>query len=246
MIHPPKKSHGLIILITGPAGAGKTALCRRLAAAHPEIERIVTCTTRAPRDGEQDGVDYFFLSDAEFDRAVANDELIEWTQVHGARYGARKASLYPKVARNGDVMITVDLRGARIYRTAFEGDPSMRSRLVRVFLTPPDVETIHEQLRARGDNATDPGELRLKAMRHELEQWTQQDYCIVTGSPDEDLARLESIWRAEKCRVARLRHVATLAAAWMRSESTIPFEPLTPAARAILQEVATIPSAQSA
>lgn len=246
MIDPPKGIQGLLMLITGPAGAGKTALCRRLAAAHPQIERLVSCTTRAPRAGEQEGVDYCFLTDAQFDRAVANEEFLEWTEVHGSRYGTRKNSLCPKVARNVDVIINVDLRGARVYRQAFEGDAGMRSRLVRVFLTPPDVETIHARLRSRGDHATDPGELRVKAMRHELEQWTQQDYCIVTSSPEEDLARLESIWRAEQCRVARLRHVATLAAAWMRSESTIPFGPPPLRARAMLEEIAGLPAAQSA
>ena len=246
MTRPPKEVPGLLLLITGPAGAGKTALCHRLAAAHPEIERIVTCTTRAPRPGEHEGVDYHFLSDTEFDRALANDEFLEWTQEHGARYGTRKNSLCPKVARDSDVIINVDLRGARVYRQAFESDAGMRSRLVRVFLTPPDVETIHQQLHARGDNRTDPGELGLKAMRRELEQWTQQDYCVVTGTPAEDLERLESIWRAEKCRVARLRHVATLAAAWMRAESTIPFEPPPAPDRALLAEIAGIPSARSA
>ncbi len=234
------------MLITGPAGAGKTALCRRLAAAHPEIERIVSCTTRAPRPGERDGIDYWFLSDAQFDRARANDEFLEWTEGHGARYGTKKNTLCPKIARNNDVMINVDLRGARVYRQAFEGDAGMRSRLVRVFLTPPDVETIHERLRARGDDATDPGELRVKAMRRELEQWTQQDYCVVIGSAEEDLSRLESIWRAEKCRVARLRHVATLAAAWMRAESTVPFEPPPAPDRAMLEEIAGLRAAQSA
>jgi len=233
MTQPPKEIQGLLMLITGPAGAAKTALCRRLAAAHPEIERVVTCTTRAPRPGERDGIDYNFLSDVEFDKATLNDEFLEWTLVHGARFGTKKNSLCPKVARNVDLMINVDLRGARVYRQAFEGDASVRSRVVRLFITPPDAETIQQQLQDRGDVLTDPLDQRVKTSRHEMEQWTQQDYCIVTGAADDDLARIESIWRAEKCRVARLRHVATLAAAWMRAESTIPFAPLPPPERAV-------------
>jgi guanylate kinase len=224
MVYPPKEIQGLLILVTGPTGSSKTALCRRFAAAHPEIERVVTCTTRAPRAGEQDGVDYFFLSDAQFDEALAKDEFLEWTQVHGARYGTKKNTLCPKLARNVDLVINVDVRGARIYRQAFEGDAGMRCRLLRVFVTPPDIEALQEHLLARGENTTEVIAQRLKTFRQEMEQWTQQDYCIVTGTNEEDLARLEGIWRAERCRVIRLRHVATLASVWMRGESTIPFE----------------------
>jgi guanylate kinase len=229
MIHPPKEVHGLLFLITGPAGTGKTALCRRLVAAHPEIERVVTCTTRAPRLGEQHGVDYCFLSDGQFDEALANDEFLEWTQVHGARYGTKKNTLCPKLARHVDLTINVDVRGARVYRQAFEGDASMRSRLVRVFVTPPDVETIHAHLLAREETGAEHIEQRMQTSLQEMEQWTQQDYCIVTGANDEDFARLESIWRAEKCRVPRLRQAATMMTAWMRAESHMPFDPASPA-----------------
>ncbi len=225
-VRPPKEIHGLLILVTGPAGSSKTALCRRLVAAHPEIERVVTCTTRAPRAGERDGVDYFFLSDAQFDEALANDEFLEWTQADGARYGTKKNTLCPKLARNVDLLINVDVRGARIYRQAFEGDASLRCRLLRIFVTPPDIDTIQNHLLARGENTAEVIAQRLKTSRQEIEQWTQQDYCIVTDTDEEDLARLEGIWRAERCRVIRLRHVATLATAWMRGESTIPFEPM--------------------
>jgi guanylate kinase len=190
---------------------------------HPEVERILTCTTRAARPGEQHGVDYCFLSDVLFDQAVANDEFFEWTEAGNARFGTRKDALNPKLACQVDLVITVDVRGARVYRQALEGNAAMRSRLVRVFVIPPDVRTIQERLAARGEDTTEHLAQRLQISLHEMEQWTQHDYCIVTSTPDEDFARLEAIWRAEKCRVARLRQAAVMQAAWMRADSQIPF-----------------------
>jgi guanylate kinase len=223
MVHPPREVHGLLVLISGPPGTGKAGLCRRLVAAHPDIERILTCTTRAPRPGEQHGVDYCFLSAVEFDQAVAHDEFFEWTEAGGARFGTRKDALNPKFACEVDMVISVDVRGARAYRQALEGNAAMRSRLVQVFVMPPGAGTIQEPQAVRGEDPSESPAPRPQASHHEMEQWTQHDYCIVTGSPDEDFARLEAIWRAEKCRVARLRQAAIMQAAWMRAESQAPF-----------------------
>jgi guanylate kinase len=224
MIYPPKEVRGLLLLVSGPTGTGKTALCRRLEAAHQEVERVITCTTRSPRPGEQQGVDFCFLNDLQFDEALANDEFLEWSQVHFARFGTKKNAIYPKLGLNVDVVVNVDVKGARAYRQAFANDAAMRSRLVRVFVTPPDEGTFQENLLESGDDATGPIEHRMKTAFYEMAQWTQQDYCIVTGTPDEDFARIEAIWRAEKCRVARLCQAATMRDAWMRAESQIPFE----------------------
>jgi guanylate kinase len=224
MIHPPKEARGLLLLVSGPPGTGKTALCRRLEAAHQDVERVITCTTRAPRPGEQHGVDYCFLSDIQFDEAVANDEFIEWSKAHVQRFGTSRNAICPKLDCQVDVVINVDMQGARFYRQAFAGDAAMRSRLVRVFITPPDERTIEEHLLANGDDAAELTEHRMKTALHEMAQWTQQDYCIVTGTPDEDFARIEAIWRAEKCRVARLCQAATMMDVWMRAESQIPFD----------------------
>ncbi len=223
MIHPPKEVHGLLVLISGPVGTGKASLCRRLVATHPEVERVLTCTTRVPRPGEEHGVDYSFLSDVQFDLAVANDEFLEWTQVGGTRFGTKKNALNPKIAGQVDMVINVDVRGARFHRQAIEGNASMRSRLVRVFVMPPDISVIQQYLQARGHDTAEDLAHRLKISLLEMEQWTQHDYCIVTSTPDEDFARLEAIWRAEKCRVARLRQEAIMQVAWMRAESQMPF-----------------------
>jgi guanylate kinase len=225
MTPPPKEVHGLLILIAGPTGTGKTTLCRRLVAEHPEVQRIVTCTTRARREGEQPGVDYHFLSDAEFDAALADDEFLEWARVHTSRYGTKRSAVFNKLAHHIDLVINVDVQGARAFRQTFVGDSAMRGRLVSVFIMPPDMKTIQDRLLVRGQDTPAQIERRMKTALYEVEQWTQQDYCIVTGTKDEDYARLEGIWRAEKCRVVRLRQAAVLQEAWMRAETQRPFNP---------------------
>ncbi len=217
MTPPPKEAKGLLLLIAGPTGTGKTTLCKRLVTTHPEIERVITCTTRAPREGEKHGVDYCFLSDAEFDAALANDELLEWAQVHSARYGTRKGTVFNRLARNLDLVVNVDVQGAHAYRVAFDSHTTMRGRLVTIFIMPPDMETIYDRLLTRGQESREQIERRMRTALYEVEQWSKSDYCIVTGTKDEDYARIESIWRAEKCRVSRLRQAIASA------DSRLPF-----------------------
>jgi guanylate kinase len=217
MISPPKNVHGLLLLIAGPTGTGKTTLCQRLVATHKEIERVVTCTTRAAREGEEHGVDYYFLNNAEFDEALANDEFLEWAQVHTWRYGTKKSAIFNKLARNVDLVVNVDVQGARAYRQALESHSNMRARLVTVFIMPPDMETIYDRLLTRGQDSREQIERRMKTALYEVEQWVNQDYCIVTGTKEQDYSRLESIWRAEKCRVSRLRQAVATA------DSRLPF-----------------------
>jgi guanylate kinase len=204
MISLPKKSRGLLLIVAGPTGAGKTTLSERLVAHHPEIERIVTCTTRPPRKQERDGVDYFFLSDPDFDAALAQDEFLEWAKVHAWRYGTKKGVVFDRLAHDTDLVLNVDVQGVQAYRKAFAEHPLMRGRLVTVFIMPPDLQTLHDRLVGRGQDTPEQIQRRLKTALYETEQWADFDYCIVTGSKDQDYARLEAIWTAEKCRAARL------------------------------------------
>jgi guanylate kinase len=204
MLPPPKDFRGLLLIVAGPTGTGKTTVSERLVDSHPEIERIVTCTTRPPRSREQPGIDYFFLSNQEFDTALARDEFLEWAQVHAWRYGTRKNAVFDRLAQGTDLVVNVDVRGAQAFRKAFAEHPAMRGRLVTVFIMPPDLNTIRARLVARGQDLPEQIERRLKTALFEIEQWADFDYCIVTGSKDRDYARLEGIWMAEKCRVARL------------------------------------------
>jgi guanylate kinase len=204
MLPALKEFRGLLLIIAGPTGTGKTTLSERLVGSHPGIERIVTCTTRPPRERERQGVDYFFLSDAEFDASLAQGEFLEWAQVHAYRYGTKKSAVFARLAHDTDLVVAVDVQGVQAYRKAFADDPAMRGRLVTVFVMPPDLQTLNNRLVGRGQDSPEQIDRRLKTALFEIEQWRDFDYCIVTGSKEEDYARLEGIWTAEKCRVSRL------------------------------------------
>jgi guanylate kinase len=204
MLPALKEFRGLLLIIAGPTGTGKTTLSERLVGSHPGIERIVTCTTRPPRERERQGVDYFFLSDAEFDASLAQGEFLEWAQVHAYRYGTKKSAVFARLAHDTDLVVAVDVQGVQAYRKAFADDPAMRGRLVTVFVMPPDLQTLNNRLVGRGQDSPEQIDRRLKTALFEIEQWRDFDYCIVTGSKEEDYARLEAIWTAEKCRVSRL------------------------------------------
>lgn len=212
MTPPPKEVHGLLLIICGPTGTGKTTLRDRLVVNHRGVEPIITCTTRPPRGREKHGVDYFFLTNEEFDAAQANGEFLEWAQVHLWRYGTRKSAVFARLERHIDLVVNIDVQGARAYRQALEAHADFRKRLVTVFVMPPDMDTIYNRLLSRGQDSKEQIERRMTTALYEIEQWTHFDYCIVTGSKDDDYARLEGIWRAEKCRVDRLREPESPAA----------------------------------
>jgi guanylate kinase len=129
--------------------------------------------------------------------------------VHSWRYGTKKSAVFSRLERNTDLVVNVDVQGARAYRRSFEENADLRRRLVTVFVMPPDMTTIYNRLLSRGQDSKEQIDRRMTTALYEIEQWTQFDYCIVTGSKDDDYARLEGIWRAEKCRVDRLRPMET-------------------------------------
>ena len=120
------------VVIAAPSGAGKTSLARSLVEQSPGVEFSISATTRPPRPMEQDGRDYFFVDDAEFDRQIASSELLEWAEVHGRRYGTPRRSIEESLARGHIVVLDIDVQGARQVRSAFPA-------AVLIFILPPTV-----------------------------------------------------------------------------------------------------------
>ena len=193
----------LLILISAPSGGGKTTLCQQLLAARPDMTRAITCTTREPREGEKDGVDYYFLDAASFLKRVQAGNFIEHATVHGHSYGTLKSELLGKLRQGKDVLLNVDVQGAASIRERAEDDPELRKALFTVFLTPATITTLEERLRRRNSDAPAVIQKRLGVARQEIAQWKNFDYLLVSTSVQEDLRRMISIVEAEKMRAAR-------------------------------------------
>jgi guanylate kinase len=167
------------------------------------MTRAVTCTTRAPRPGEKDGVDYYFLDPAEFQRRVQAGEFIEHATVFGRSYGILRSELLDKLRLGRDVLLAVDVQGAATIRDRALADAELNRALVTVFLTPPSIVVLEERLKKRASDAPEEIQKRLGIARKEIAQWNNFDYLLISTSIPEDLRRMLAIVEAEKSRAAR-------------------------------------------
>jgi guanylate kinase len=193
----------LLILISAPSGAGKTTLCDLLLKSQPRLTRAITCTTRPPRPGEKDGVDYHFFTAAEFLKRVQAGNFLEHATVYGNSYGILKSELLGKLREGRDVLLNVDVQGAATIREQAQSEPELRRALVTIFLTPPSVEVLEERLKKRNADAPAVIQKRLAVARQEISQWKNFEYLLISGDKREDLRRALAIIESEKMRSAR-------------------------------------------
>jgi guanylate kinase len=196
-------SSPLLILISAPSGGGKTTVCNQLLAARPDLTRAVTCTTRAPRPGEKNDVDYYFLEPPDFQRRVQAGEFIEHATVFGQSYGLLRSELLDKLRRGRDVLLNVDVQGAATIRARVRQEPELAGALVTVFLTPPSLAVLGERLKKRAADAPEEIQKRLGIARKEIAQWNHFDYLLISTTIPEDLRRMLAVVEAEKMRGAR-------------------------------------------
>ncbi|MDR2863906.1 MAG: guanylate kinase [Puniceicoccales bacterium] len=196
------KSRPLLILVSGPAGSGKTTLCERMTAAFAgRIRRVITCTTRAPRGTEVDGVDYHFLDHPTFDARVAAGDFIEHALVHQNRYGTLKTDVYAHLEKGFDLLLNLDVQGAETVRAVTQGDPVLRRALVSVFIMPPSHDELRRRLAERGTDAPAEVDRRLRTAEIEMGHWNRYDYCLASKLREEDFERIKAVYLAEKMRV---------------------------------------------
>ncbi len=184
------------IVVSGPSGAGKTTLVNGLLAADPLIHRSISTTTRAPRAGEKEGVDYFFVDRTRFEELKQNNELIEWAEVHGQLYGTRKTYVEEQLASGFDVLLNIDIQGGDKVKRMFPG-------AAMVFILPPSFADLEQRLRGRGDLAATDFKVRLAAARTEISASARYDYLVVNHDLTRAGQALQAIVTAERCRRER-------------------------------------------
>ncbi len=185
---------GLLIIVSGPAGSGKTTLCDRMLAEIPAIERVVTSTTRQPRGGEVDTVDYYFFDHDTFKAKIAAGAFYEYAHVHSNLYGTLKSEVQDKLAAGTDLLLNIDVQGAALMRETAKNDPLLQGNVVTVFIMPPSLEELENRLRGRGTDAEDEVQRRLKVAIEEMQQSDQYDHTILSASRDEDFAALQQVY----------------------------------------------------
>jgi guanylate kinase len=187
---------GILLVISSPSGAGKTTLAHLLAE-QERLEFSVSYTTRAPRAGERDGVDYKFVTEDEFSRMVERGEFAEWAVVHGARYGTAVHTVNRGLEDGKDYLFDIDWQGGAQIRRQWPEDS------VLVFILPPSMAELERRLRRRATDAPEAIDRRLVTATRELEHFSEYDYLVVNDNLETALKELSSIYIAARC--ARIR-----------------------------------------
>lgn len=191
----------LFIVVSAPSGAGKSTLCRKLLAERPDVMYSVSCTTRPPRGREEEGREYFFLSGEEFTRRVAEGEFLEHAVVHGYRYGTLRSTVEQGLKQGRSVLLDIDVQGARQVREhlAGSGVPSvLRSGFIDIFIVPPDLRTLEQRLRARGEDTEAEMARRLENARQEMAARCAYRYVVVNDTLGRAYGELKRIVECEE------------------------------------------------
>ncbi|MBF0329050.1 MAG: guanylate kinase [Nitrospirae bacterium] len=188
---------GVLFVISAPSGAGKTTLCQKLSELFPEIKHSVSYTTRKPREGEVDGVHYFFVEKQNFLGMIEKGEFLEWAEVHGNYYGTSREFVSSMVSSGTDLLLDIDVQGGREIRKYFPDS-------VLIFILPPSKEILRQRLEGRMSDAAEVIERRLKIASDEISGYKNYNYVIVNDSLEKAFDEFASIITAERLKTERV------------------------------------------
>ena len=188
----------VLLVLSGPSGVGKTTVARRLLDENKNLKRVVTCTTRGAREGEVDGLDYYFLDESDFLERLESGKFLEHAVVYGKYYGTLRSSIHDAFGVGQDVLIVNDVQGALTLSDILEEDSILGGALHAIFIIPGDVKELRDRLESRGQDDQETIEARLENASKEMDQKDKFDHVVISATRDEDYRRVQKIYSKTK------------------------------------------------
>ena len=193
-----EQENGFLFIVSGPAGIGKTTVCDQMLKEVVGVERAVTSTTRDPRRGEVDTVEYYFFDHDTFQAKIDAGAFYEYAHVHNQLYGTLKSEVQSKLATGIDLLLNIDVQGAAQMRETAQNDPLLKGKVITIFIMPPTLEVLAARLRGRGTDAEDEIQRRMAVAVEEMQLSKDYDHKIVSATREEDLAALVAIYESTR------------------------------------------------
>ncbi len=198
------KKNGNLIVISGPSGVGKSTLVKKAMAELPDLTFSVSCTTRSPRAGEVDGVAYHFLSEEEFSAKLEAGLFLEHAGVFKHRYGTLKSEVTDRITQGKEVILDIDVQGAKQIRQAAQSDETIRNAAVFILIAPPSLKALEERLTARNSESAEQLKLRLDGAAGELRNFRVYDYLVINDELESAAADLVNILKSIRLRTPNI------------------------------------------